>query len=117
MSRYKSSQFADAWRDDADTYRSPVSPADLERAKDETYANDYAALVAIFRTQTAGQTRAVDVAAQLRDLAALLIDRSESPASLFPQQCLTDHGPSILLRALATAYLQPAHVLGDLEGD
>lgn len=97
------------------------APAVAERADDEAYANDFAALVAIFRTeiaeQRAGPKPIEHFAKQLRYLSSLMLDGWGASDAQFPQQCFDDHGPAILLRALAKAYEQPAHVLGALEGD
>jgi hypothetical protein len=97
------------------------SPQDLERSDDAQYAGDFATLVAIFRTDLASHKQHlkpnVRFAGELRHVAHLLLDGWGSSDAQFPQQCFEDHGPGILLRALAKAYEQPNHVLGALEGD
>lgn len=108
-----------AWKtftDDATTYSSPVPPAVLEQ-QDQRFKGDFLTLLAGYRTELARTPRtAAGFAAQLNALGKRLLD-DFGPNGLFEQQAYSERGPSILLRALAEAYDQPDHVLGDLEGD
>ncbi len=103
----------------ADRAIDPVPPSVREKAQDENYQRDFNVLLAIFRThlEVANKHLAPNVrfAGQLRHLAHLMLDGWGG--SDFPQQVFDDHGPQAILRALAKAYEQPAHVLGELEGD
>ena len=102
----------------APAYEGP-SPSEIERQDDENYARDFAALVAIFRTriEKAPKPTGAQFAVELKYLANLMLEGWGASDAQFPQQCFDDWGPAILLRALAKAYEQPAHVLGELEGD
>ncbi len=116
--KYKASQFATEWRDDADSHASDVPPAARERAEDAQYAGDFATLVALFRTDIAGYNgTAAAFAGELRTLANRLTDDGPGADHLFHQQVFSDWGPQAVLRALATAYAQPHHEMGELEGD
>jgi hypothetical protein len=105
----------------ADISVDPVPPSEREQRDDQAYANDFATLVAIFRTNIAEPSIAASpagkFAGQLARLRSLILDGWGSPDAGFLQQCMDDHGPQSLLRALAKAYEQPEHVLGQLEGD
>ena len=100
------------------TYEQP--PAVAERADEERYARDYADCAALFRIDIEGNERP-DVRTFARQLNRLMLDLLNtsglSADGLFFAEAFETHGPSILLRALAKAYEQPAHILGDLEGD
>ena len=97
-----------------DTLEGP-SPSDIERALDENAAADYAVLVAVFATGLRNQQQRIargkeltpgavyDFCTKLRETARLLTD-TYSADGLFHQQCLSDYGPSFVLRALARAY-------------
>ena len=69
-------------------------------------------LLSLFRSALA-DTPAVETplgaAAVLHDLAVLL--RDTGPAGGYVQQVVTDHGPAVLLRALADAYDHPQEEL------
>src|SRR5678816_1033924 len=102
------------WRDFGDiaeTYVDPVQPSVREKQEDENYARDFTVLVAIFRTQIGYLNRhqkpEVQFAGMLTHLRSLILDGWGSPDAGFPQQCFTDHGPAILLRAIARAYQEP----------
>ena len=113
------------WRhftnDSAEASADPVPASVREQQDDAQYAGDFATLVAVFRTQIEHLNRhqkpEVQFAGMLTHLRTLIVDGWGSPDAGFPQQCFTDHGPAILLRALAKAYEQPVHVVGELEGD
>lgn len=88
-----------------------------DRLRDESYAAEFATLVACFRIQIEGQPRTPQAfAKQLRVLSSRMLD-TISADGLGVQQAFADWGPQAVLRAMATAYEQPAHVLGDLQGD
>jgi hypothetical protein len=79
---------------------------------------DTRTLVACFRSaleDTPLNTTPRGFAAVLQDVAVLL--RDTGPAGGYVQQCVEEHDPQMVLRALAHAYDHPAHELGDLEGD
>jgi hypothetical protein len=83
--------------------------------------NDQATLTATFRTLRASRQPRLspvqEFAAALLHLRLLMLDGWDSPDAGFPQQVFDDHGPGVILRALADAYDAPAPVLGELEGD
>jgi hypothetical protein len=83
--------------------------------------NDQATLTATFRTtlgeQNPQRSPAQRFAATLATLRLLMLDGWGSPDAGFVQQVMDDHGPGVILRALADAYDSPAPVLGELEGD
>jgi hypothetical protein len=95
----------------AQTYEQP--PSELERADDERYSHEYAAMVAWFRTSLESWN-AYSLTARVAELARGKFALShEQPLLAFIEW----YGYAKLLRALARAIEQPNHVLGDLEGD
>jgi hypothetical protein len=78
---------------------------------------DHRVLVALFRTDLAQQNKHKSARArfaeQLSKVRSQLLDGWGSPDAGFPQQVCDDHGPALILRALADAYENPAHVMDD----
>ena len=98
-----------------DTDEGP-SPAVAERAEHTRYANEFETIVATFRTalETTTRSKLTIRVASLCDLAFPHYPMSyEQPVIYFHDRW----GYPAVLRALARAIDQPAHVLGDLEGD
>ena len=98
------------------------SPSFLEMSDDDLYRADFNVLVAVFRTRLQSQRDLIvakkvlpvspqhDFARELKWLSQAMVDGWGAPDAQYPQQCFDDWGPAILLRALATAYAQPAQV-------
>ena len=100
------------------------SPSDAERAADQHYAEDFAILTANFAQGLLHDRRmaldgtalplkpAQEFVRNLRLLAAQIADGWGASDAQFPQQCFADHGPQILLRAMARAYDEVAQPNG-----
>ena len=104
----------------ADLAVDPVPPSVREQQDDEAYGNDFRTLVAVFRTNIAERKRGkpeARFAEMLGYVRSLMLDGWGASDAQFPQQAFADHGPTVILRALARAYDAPEHVLGELEGD
>lgn len=109
----------DTWKSTDPRDREPDydGEGERDRVRDEVYAADFATLVACFRVQIEGEPRTAQAfAKQLRSLSARMLDTIGADG-LGVQQAFADWGPQAVLRALATAYEQPQHVLGGLQGD
>ena len=98
------------------------APSDIEIADDDRYRADFCTLVEVFKSRLQGQRDLIvakkvlpvspqhDFARELKWLSQAMVDGWGAPDAQYPQQCFDDWGPAILLRALATAYAQPAQV-------
>jgi hypothetical protein len=84
---------------------------DAERADDTQYQNDFVTLVSLFRSEIVAQPSLGQFTMQLQRVRAALL---EPMLSSFVTQCFDDHGPGIVLRALARAYEQPTQIVSDV---
>lgn len=106
----------DTWKstDPRDTEPDFDGEREHDRLRDEAYAAEFATLVACFRVQIDGEPRTPQAfAKQLRGLSSRMLD-TISADGLGVQQAFADFGPQAVLRALATAYEQPQHVMSDV---
>ena len=95
-----------------ETHEGPA-PADLERADDERYANEFNTIVATFRIalETMGPRKLTRRIADICDGRHPL--SHEQPVIYFCDR----YGFPAVLRALANAIADPINPLGQLEGD
>ena len=96
-----------------DTYEGP-SPADLEQAEHGRYAAEFETLVSSFRIALE-TTTPTDLVMHTSRLCGghVHVLSNEQPVIYFHDRW----GYPAVLRALAKAIAQPAHILGNLEGD
>lgn len=98
-------------------------PSEIERAKDEIYANAVNALAAVFRMDIdASKGREFEpdgahaFAYVLQRTARLMRDGGGASDAIFIKDVFDQFGPGAVLLALKRAYEQP-QPMGDLEGD
>lgn len=92
------------------------SPSDIERADDERYAADFNTLVEVYALEMRGDLQRqkdgkvfplsdrAEFVRALRTLANRINDGWGAADALYTQSCFDDHGPAMVLRALARAY-------------
>lgn len=97
--------------ENANTYEQP--PSAIEREDDAKYGHEYAAMVESFRTALESWN-AYALTARVAEVARGKYALShEQPMLAFIEW----YGYPALLRALAKAIAEPAHALGELQGD